>query len=86
MYNALRRVYRALNTRPPLRHGADLEIDRQLSQRYIEMLPELEQDFGLDLTKWKRVLNARLATPAAQHAGSESRPVLSTYAAEFVAK
>lgn len=61
-YNLLRRAYRAANTRPASRSGnVDSLVERKLSQRYLPMIAELEQDFGLDLSRWRGVMERRIA-------------------------
>lgn len=55
-YNALRRLYRAINTKKPTTEARDLQVEARLAARYRNMLPELEKDFGLVLTRWKRGL------------------------------
>jgi hypothetical protein len=72
MYNALRRLYRAANTTGASRHGHDCSVDRQLAERYSEMLPELEKEFGLDLTKWRNALDAKTPRPDVKSSQCES--------------
>ncbi len=54
VYNAVRRLYRAINTKKPPRRNEDLEAEGRLAARYVDMLPELETEYCLDLTGWRR--------------------------------
>lgn len=58
VYNAVRQVYRAINTQPPTLEARDVELERTLAERFAPMLAELERDFGLDVTAWKRPVHA----------------------------
>ena len=71
-YRAVRRLYRSLNTRRPDKEQGDLNTDRMLSRRYLPMVGELEQEFGLDMTAWKAVLNSRLAEGRAFACGDQN--------------
>lgn len=66
VYHALRRIYRAANTRKASASAVrvdlqDLAAERMLSQRYMPMLDDLETEFGLDLARWRHRMEARLA-------------------------
>lgn len=65
LYDLLRRLYRAANTRPAKRHNPDEEVVRQLTGRYAPMLSELEQEFQLDLTTWRAAARQRGIDPSA---------------------
>ena len=54
VYNAVRHLYRAINTKKPPRRSEDAASEARLAARYADMLPELEEDYGLDLTSWRR--------------------------------
>jgi len=71
LYDALRRLYRAANTKAPTRAADDPELDCELAERYAAMIPELEQEFELDLTSWRQARNATLASPAAARPHAE---------------
>jgi hypothetical protein len=87
MYNTLRRFYRAINTKAPSGHGRDLGADRRLAERYVEMLPDLETGFGLDLTKWRQALEAKIYEAEAKSSLPESDGAQSArYATELPAK
>lgn len=86
LYGALRRVYRAANTMPVQRTttptAGEADVERMLSRRYLTTLPELESEFGLELSGWRRTLEARLATgdvsdlPDGPRASATPRPDL----------
>lgn len=87
LYNMLRRLYRAANTKAPIRAADDLGLDCELAERYAGMIPELEQEFGLDLASWSRLPNAALAGPAAMRPRAEgNRLPLNPSLAESAAK
>lgn len=67
-YDALRSLYRALNTRPLEAATADSDVLQRLAEHYAPMAEELEQDFGLDLTKWG------IARPAGQRLHGMTAP------------
>ena len=50
IYEALRRLYRAANTRPAKRQSPDVAVVRKLTERFAPMLDELEQEFDIDVT------------------------------------
>lgn len=54
IYTLLRSAYRAVNTRRPTRAERDLATEQQLTRRFAPMLEELEREFGLDISKWRR--------------------------------
>lgn len=56
VYNALRSLYRKLNTRAPAALDGDAEVQAQLAERYRPMWAELERDFGLDLARWRHAV------------------------------
>lgn len=75
VYHQLRRLYRAANTKPTPKVSAsvrpeDAAAERRLSERYLGSLPELEREFGLDLTTWRRALEARIDPVGADAARS----------------
>lgn len=53
LYNRLRNLYRAVNTRPSPSHPQDPELERGLAEYFAPMLSQLEQEFGMDLTPWR---------------------------------
>ena len=60
LYDSLRRVYRAVNTRSaPSSRVRDIELEQALSVRYAGMINQLEDEFGLDVTAWRRIAAAR---------------------------
>jgi hypothetical protein len=59
LYRALRRIYRALNTRPAPRADSDAEAEQALSAIYADMPDELEREFRLDLTSWRAAMAKR---------------------------
>ena len=59
IYDVLRRLYRAANTRPASRQSPDVAVVRRLTERFSPMLDELEQDFELDLTAWRSAAQRR---------------------------
>ena len=66
LYQTLRRAYRAANTTPvqrvPGRAPADeVAVERELSRRYLASLPQLEREFGLDLSRWRGTMEARIS-------------------------
>jgi len=65
IYNAVRNVYRAINTQPPTPQSRDLELERSLAERFAPMVMELEREFDLDLSAWKRSAEATSHSPAA---------------------
>ncbi len=54
IYAMLRKAYRTLNTRRPAAADRDLETERKLARRFAPMLEELEREFGLDVSRWRR--------------------------------
>lgn len=65
LYDSVRQLYRAINTRPTRPQVRDIQVERMLAERYTPMLTELERDFGLDMTAWWTALDAkRRATSA----------------------
>lgn len=87
MYEVLRRMYRAANTKSVPKSAArpasdDFEVERMLSYRYLPMVRELEQEFGLDLATWRRALEARLSGP--QEAPVDRSPAERTMAETLV--
>lgn len=58
LYNAFRSLYHALNTRPAKPQTKDVELERLLADRYAPTLPILEQEFGLDMSRWRAALDA----------------------------
>lgn len=58
LYDRLRRLYRAINTRPAAADERDAAVERRLAQRYSPMLVELERDFALDMSGWRAALAA----------------------------
>lgn len=85
VYNALRRLYRAVNTRPPSHHAPDMGVQQRLTEHYAPMFKELERDFGLDLTSWRSALIAAPpektnAPPVAQQQLQRSRSTSEAYA------
>lgn len=70
LYYTLRSIYRSINTRPASKSAVvevrpdDLMIDKQLAYRYMPMLDELEREFSLDVSKWRRKLETRIAAAA----------------------
>lgn len=65
LFRALRSLYRTANTRKAENGGVlDDGVERLLSERYLPGLEVLEREFGLDLTGWRQVLTARLASGA----------------------
>jgi len=69
IYNAVRQLYRAINTQPPTPKAHDVELERTLAEHFGPMFEELERGFDLDLTRWKSALNAKpnIPTTAALH-------------------
>ena len=78
LYDAVRRIYRSLNTRQP-RGQSEPRVDAMLSRRYLPMLDELENEFGLDVGAWRAKLQSRIdaapsplesvgASPVTRHA------------------
>jgi len=63
-YNALRRLYRAINTKRGNSDDRDVGLDRRLAERYADMFPALEQEFGLDLAKWRHSRGTEFARSA----------------------
>ena len=68
IYHLLRSAYRAVNTRPAQKPTGPLPFEeaateQMLSQRYLATLPILEREFDLDLSSWRRTMEARLASP-----------------------
>jgi len=66
MYEALRRMYRAANTRAAPKSAAEVDAEeqaaeRRLSERYLPQVVMLEKEFGLDLSRWRAKLEARIA-------------------------
>jgi hypothetical protein len=53
LYEAARSLYRAANTRRPDRAQSEPDLERRLAEYYSPMLTELEEEFGLDLGKWR---------------------------------
>ena len=75
LYEALRRLYRAANTRPAKRQNPDEEVVRELTERYAPMLVELERDFQLDLTTWRKAAEQRgVDSGVAPDAGAQTAP------------
>jgi len=74
LYGALRRLYRAANTRPASRQSPDVAVVRRLTDYFAPMLDELERDFDLDLTTWRAAAQRRAFafTAASGAAGQRS--------------
>jgi hypothetical protein len=53
LYEAARSLYRAANTRRPSRAPSEPDLERDLAEYYSPMLREIEQEFGLDVDKWR---------------------------------
>ena len=81
-YDLLRQLYRAINTRPVNELPNDVEVEGRLADRFAPMLPELQRDFGLDLTEWKRAIEARRASAAAARPRVGKGPVVAAPSAE----
>jgi hypothetical protein len=64
LYEMARSLYRAANTRRPNGDHSDPDLDRDLAEHYSPMLVELEQEFSLNLGKWRAATGA--APPAAK--------------------
>jgi hypothetical protein len=86
-YRALRRAYRTANTMPARKAPGpvpadEAAVERHLSRRYLAGLPDLEREFGLDLSEWRRKMEARISgtdgagqpSLARDDAGAMSRP------------
>lgn len=78
IYEALRRMYRVANTKSVPKGSSrpsadDLAVERMLSYRYLPMVRELEQEFGLDLSTWRRALEARIQGPQGEPAGRSAK-------------
>jgi hypothetical protein len=74
-YGAVRRLYRSLNTRKPPRGRSDPRVDAMLSRRYLPMLDELENEFGLDVGAWRAKLRTRIdAAPSPVESAGDTRP------------
>ncbi|MER8376485.1 sulfotransferase [Mesorhizobium sp. M1406] len=60
-YETLRRFYRTMNTKPQRNSQMwDSETERMLSRRYVDMIHELEREFGLNASAWRHAIAARL--------------------------
>ena len=59
LYDALRRLYRAANTRPASRQTPDEKVVRRLTEQFAPMFDELERDYQLDLTAWRMAAEQR---------------------------
>jgi hypothetical protein len=64
-YDAVRQVYRRINTRPAGPQAREPALEATLAERFRPMLAELERDFALDLAPW------RVARDAGQPPSSE---------------
>ena len=71
IYEALRSLYRAANTRRPSRAQSEPAAERRLAEHYAPMLAELEQEFGLDLAPWR---SAGALQAAPQQASALDQP------------
>ena len=65
LYDRVRELYRAINTRPVTPPARDVELERMLAERFTPMLADLERDFGLDMTAWRSVLDDKRSAPRA---------------------
>jgi hypothetical protein len=62
IYQNVRRAYRAMNTRRPVADQEPIdEFDVSLAERYRRSNERLASAFGLDLTAWDKVADARRA-------------------------
>lgn len=69
LYEALRDLYRAANTRRPSRKQSEPAVEQRLAEFYAPMHRELEHEFGLNLASWKP---ASSGAPVASALASES--------------
>jgi hypothetical protein len=75
-YEALRSLYRAANTRRPSRVQSEPAIEERLAEYYAPMHRELEQEFGLNLARWRSASGGAAAAHAPE-SGSALPPVYS---------
>ena len=73
LYNFMRSLYRTINTRPVKADERDLDLERKLSEQFAPMIPQLEQDFGLDLTEWRTAAARRGAASISVELGEAER-------------
>ncbi len=72
LYDAARSLYRAANTRRPDRAQSEPDLERHLAEYFSPMLMELEQEFGLDVGKW-RSAHGGSALPLVQAKATDQR-------------
>lgn len=56
LYDQARALYRAVNTRPAALNR-DAELESELAERFAAVMPELEREFGLDMSSWRSELD-----------------------------
>ena len=71
LYEALRRLYRAANTRPAKRPSPDAAVVRRLTERFAPMLDELELEYDLDLTAWRTAAQRRAFASTAESCAAD---------------